>query len=202
MWGVLASKFFGTLNLGRRHVGERRRLGYRESGINVISADELGRLWREHAAALVLVCRMRCSHPEDCVQEAFVRLATQDPVPNDPVAWLACVARNAAISRARSEGRRKKREERIASERAAWFEPIPADAYDSVSSDEIQAALSRLDESTREIVVAHLWGGLTFRQIAEAFALPHSTAHRQYLAGLKQLRSLLTTSVRDDHAEN
>jgi RNA polymerase sigma factor (sigma-70 family) len=171
-----------------------------ESERDVISADELAKLWREHGAALMLVCRTRCANPDDCVQEAFVRLASQSPVPDDPVAWLARVARNAAISRARSEGRRKKYEERVASERKAWFEPISSDAYESVSTDEVQSALTQLDESTREIVVAHLWGGLTFRQIAEAFDLSHSSAHRQYAAGLERLRLLLTISVRNDES--
>jgi RNA polymerase sigma factor (sigma-70 family) len=164
----------------------------------VISADELAKLWRDHAAALMLVCRTRCANPDDCVQEAFIRLASQSAVPDDPIAWLARVSRNAAISRARSDGRRKKHEERVASERAAWFEPVSADAYESVSTDEVQSALAKLDESTREIVVAHLWGGLTFRQIAEAFELSHSSAHRQYSAGLDRMRLLLTTSVRND----
>jgi RNA polymerase sigma-70 factor (ECF subfamily) len=41
-------------------------------------------------------------------------------------------------------------------------------------------------------VVAHLWGGLTFRQVAEAFELSSSAAHRQYAAGLAQLKQLLT----------
>jgi RNA polymerase sigma factor (sigma-70 family) len=164
----------------------------------VIAADELAKLWKEHAAALALVCRMRSSHAEDCVQEAFIRLATQDPVPDDPVAWLARVARNAAISRARSENRRRKREEQSAENRGPWFDNATDASYESITSEEAQAALAQLDEATREIVVAHLWGGLTFRQIAEAFGVSHSSAHRAYTTAMEQLRRRLSSHV-DNH---
>jgi RNA polymerase sigma factor (sigma-70 family) len=159
----------------------------------VIGAEELANLWRKHGASLALLCRLRCSSPEDCVQEAFIRLAREVPVPDDPVAWLARVARNEALSRWRSEQRRRQREQLAAAERPTWFlEPRLAGDDSLSSSAEVQAALQQLEESTREIVVAHLWGGLTFRQVAEAFELSSSAAHRQYAAGLAQLKQLLT----------
>jgi len=162
----------------------------------VIGADELANLWRKHAASLALLCRLRCSSPEDCVQEAFIRLAREVPVPDDPVAWLARVARNEALSRWRSDQRRRQRELRVAAERPAWFiEPRLAGDDSLASPAEVQAALEQLDESTREIVVAHLWSGLTFRQIAEAFELSSSAAHREYVAGLDRLKQLLTAHV-------
>jgi RNA polymerase sigma-70 factor (ECF subfamily) len=106
---------------------------------------------------------------------------------------LARVARNEALSRWRSEQRRRQREQLAAAERPTWFlEPRLAGDDSLSSSAEVQAALQQLEESTREIVVAHLWGGLTFRQVAEAFELSSSAAHRQYAAGLAQLKTLLT----------
>ena len=53
------------------------------------------------------------------------------------------------------------------------------------------AALQTLPVEQREIIVAHLWGGLTFEQIAELTATSSSTAHRWYLAGLSSLRERL-----------
>lgn len=158
----------------------------------MIGAEELANLWRRHAASLTLLCRLRCSSPEDCVQEAFIRLAREVPTPDDPVAWLARVARNEAFSRWRSEQRRRRREQLAAAERPAWFLESRLAVDDSpASAADIQAALEQLDEPTREIVVAHLWSGLTFRQIAEAFELSSSAAHRQYTAGLERLKQLL-----------
>lgn len=156
----------------------------------MITPAELGRLWREHAAALELLARTRCGSPEDCVQEAFIRLARQRQVPDDPLAWLARVVRNEAISQARANQRRLQREQRAASEQAAWLEPVQAQEA-ALSSDEVQAALRELDEAVRDVLVAHIWGGLTFRQIAEAFEMPRSTVHRRYLSALEQLRGRL-----------
>ena len=45
------------------------------------------------------------------------------------------------------------------------------------------AALAELSDDEREVIVAHIWGGLTFAQIAEVTGLPSSTAHRRYEAG-------------------
>ncbi len=41
------------------------------------------------------------------------------------------------------------------------------------------------------MIVAHLWGGLTFEQIAELAGCSPSTAHRRYVAGLANLRERL-----------
>ena len=48
----------------------------------------LGQLIDDHAAALTLFARQWCAAPEDVVQEAFVKLSAQRPLPNDPVGWL------------------------------------------------------------------------------------------------------------------
>ncbi|MBX9622651.1 MAG: sigma-70 family RNA polymerase sigma factor, partial [Gemmataceae bacterium] len=52
-------------------------------------------------------------------------------------------------------------------------------------------ALKILPAETREIVVAHLWGGLTFEQIARAVGSSAATCYRRYAAGLAALRQLL-----------
>ena len=53
------------------------------------------------------------------------------------------------------------------------------------------AALQTLPAETREIIVAHLWGGLTFEQIAAAVGSSAATCYRRYAAGLDVLRSQL-----------
>jgi len=40
----------------------------------------------------------------------------------------------------------------------------------------------------REVIVAHVWGGLSFEQIGELIGSSASTAHRWYVAGLTLLR--------------
>ena len=58
----------------------------------MLSSKELAGLWKSHSAPLLLIARGHCGAiangaAEDCVQEAFVRLATQDPEPRDPAGW-------------------------------------------------------------------------------------------------------------------
>ena len=72
-----------------------------------MTPELLGRLVDDHAAALTLFARQWCAAPEDVVQEAFVKLAAQRPLPNDPVAWLFRVVRNGASSAARADRRRR-----------------------------------------------------------------------------------------------
>src|SRR5262249_59615600 len=79
-----------------------------------IGPEILGRLFDEHAAALVLFARPWCDAPEDVVQDAFIALARQDPAPDRLVAWLYRVVRNGAIAAARRSRRRRRREQRAA----------------------------------------------------------------------------------------
>jgi RNA polymerase sigma-70 factor (ECF subfamily) len=156
----------------------------------VISATELSRLWNCHADSLLLLARMRCQSAEDCVQIAFVRLASLKIVPDDLPAWLARVVRNEAISVARSESRRRNREKQFAESSAQWIEPANESAPE-ISRGEIEQALQRLEPDAREILVAHVWGKLTFRQIAAAFDVSSSAAHRRYTQALELMREHL-----------
>ncbi len=150
--------------------------------------ERLAYLVERHAAALELYARQWCASPEDVVQEAFLKLSKQAPEPAEVVAWLYRVARNAAISAGRSERRRQHHE--AAAARSNWFTESAAEHLDSVALTE---ALLKLPLEQREIIVAHLWGGLTFQQIAELAEMSATSAHRHYVAGLNDLRIRLDT---------
>jgi RNA polymerase sigma-70 factor (ECF subfamily) len=147
----------------------------------------LGRLVDQHAAALVLYARQWCAAPEDVVQEAFLRLVIQTKLPDNPLPWLYRVVRNAAVSAGRTERRRQRHEAAAAARAPAWFS---ADT-EFLDVDTATAALAGLPLEEREVIVAHLWGGLTFEQIAEVAGCSSSTAHRRYVAGLANLRERL-----------
>jgi RNA polymerase sigma-70 factor (ECF subfamily) len=148
----------------------------------------LGELLDRHGAALVLFARQFCATPEDVVQEAFVQLARQPNAPDQPAAWLYRVVRNGAISAGRGEQRRRKHEAAAARRVSTWFWPSPAARIDAESAGE---ALARVPQDEREVIVAHLWGGLTFQQIGELIGLSAATAYRRYEAGLRTLRTML-----------
>ncbi|HMF13447.1 MAG TPA: sigma-70 family RNA polymerase sigma factor [Gemmataceae bacterium] len=154
----------------------------------MMGPELLGRLVDEHAAALVLYARQWCAAPEDVVQDAFLKLVVLKPPPEEPVPWLFKVVRNGAISSTRSARRRQRHETEASSRLPAWFVPTEGAGLDVAAAT---TALQGLPEEQREIIVAHLWGGLTFEQIAELTGTPASTAHRWYLAGLSALRERL-----------
>jgi RNA polymerase sigma-70 factor (ECF subfamily) len=152
-----------------------------------VGPELLGRLLDEHAAALTLYARQWCRAPEDVVQEAFLKLVAQAAPPHHPVAWLYRVVRNAAISAQRA-ARRRHHYEAAASRTCPWF---TASHDTRLDVETATAALQTLPGEQREVIVAHLWGGLTFDQIAEVTGCSSSTAHRWYTAGLASLRERL-----------
>jgi RNA polymerase sigma factor (sigma-70 family) len=149
--------------------------------------ERLGRLVDAHAAALVLYARQWCAAPEDVVQEAFLKLVQKAP-PGDPVPWLYRVVRNAAVSAGRADRRRRHHEAAAAARSPAWFAAPDAAGLDAESA---AAALQALPLDEREVIVARLWGGLTFDQIGDLAGCSASTAHRRYVAGLSALRERL-----------
>jgi RNA polymerase sigma factor (sigma-70 family) len=156
-----------------------------------IGPELLGRLLDRHAAVLELYARQLCNCPEDAVQEAFVELARQPAIPAEPVPWLYRVVRNKAISASRVDRRHKSHELHAAGQRRAWFEPSSADALDATAA---ATFLKELAPDEREVVVARIWGGMTFQQIGELIGATDSTAHRRYESALDAIRRKLRIS--------
>lgn len=147
----------------------------------------LGSLLTEHGAALALWATQWTDAPEDAVQDALIKLAAQRIAPDNPVAWLYRAVRNRAISLARS-GSRRRRHEAI----AARLRPVWEQADEShVDPAAMAEALDALENHLREVVVARVWGRLSFEQIAAAMEISTSTAHRHYGAALDALRERL-----------
>jgi RNA polymerase sigma-70 factor (ECF subfamily) len=147
----------------------------------------LGDLYREHAPALRLYARQWGSSGEDLVQNAFVRLAQQNPPPSQVLPWLYRVVRNEALAAHRAAGRRRKREEGASSSSKEWF----GEVGDRLDADEAARILAELPLELREVIVARLWGGLTFEDIARLVGCSLPTAHRRYQTGLARLRERL-----------
>ena len=156
--------------------------------MSAVDPEVLGRLFERHAPALELYARQWSDSPQDIVQEAFLRLARQDVLPENVAAWLFRVVRNQAITFARKTHRQKKHETIRTGALAAGFHPHNDRDLDPV---EVARALEALPLVQREIIVAHLWGRLTFDQIAEVTGTSASTAHRYYQAAILELRERL-----------
>jgi RNA polymerase sigma-70 factor (ECF subfamily) len=156
-----------------------------------LGPEILGRLFDEHATALVLFARPSCEAPEDVVQDAFVALARQDPAPERVVAWLYRAVRNGAITAARRSRRRRRREQRAAERESTTGSPWFDATDDRIDAAHAARLLDELDAETREIIIARVWGGLTFEEAARLQGCSLTTAHRRYQAGLARLHERL-----------
>ena len=74
--------------------------------------------------------------------------------------------------------------ENYASAQESWFSKDD----DRIDGKEVARLLGELPLEQREIIVARVWGGLTFGEIAGLTGCPLATAHRWYNAGLERLR--------------
>jgi len=147
---------------------------------------QLAELIECHAGSLRLWIRSRCAACEDVVQEAFCRLSVAEPPPDNPVAWLYQVCRNLAEKQRLGDQRRRQREQSRARPEAAGL-----DAADPLELAETLAAVERLDDELREVLVARIWGQLSLEEIGRLCGISTATAHRRYQAALKALKSKL-----------
>lgn len=167
-----------------------------------MDSDELGRMIDQHAAALELYARQWCASAEDVVQEAFLKLSRQLTPPENPAAWLFRAVRNGAINAGVAEGRRR-RHESVAAGVRGWFRSVGSEeSPGAIDPTDAEAELRQLPVEHREVIVAHLWGGLTFEQIGQVAGMSSSKAHRLYAAGLSTLRERLGVSCPGTRAKD
>ena len=141
---------------------------------------------------------------EDAAQEALLKVARGLESFRGQAAfstWSYTVAWRAIVDRARG----RKREARDGRERGAGStededplahlpDPAPGPvemAAGGESRAALRAALERLPEEQRDVVVLRLWEGLSFAVIAEVLACPVPTAQSRMARALERLRGLL-----------
>jgi RNA polymerase sigma factor (sigma-70 family) len=148
-----------------------------------LDAEELGTLIANQAASLRLWIRSRCVASDDIVQEAFCRLATQDPRPDNPVEWLYRVCRNLAEKQRLADRRRTQREQDCAQSIRTASNPI-----DGLELQETLSAVEQLSDELREVLVARVWGQLSLEEVGQLCGISTATAFRRYETALKELR--------------
>ena len=149
-------------------------------------------MFEEHGAALVLFARQWCSDPDDALQEALINLANLEDEPRDCRAWLFTTVKRKAINQSRSEQRRFKYHAKAAEEKVSWFQPTPTSSLDPSDVERILSSLSALE---REIVVARIWGELSFEQIANLVDRSLSVVFRHYQNALSKLGNRINGQV-------
>lgn len=156
--------------------------------MSFVTPELIGQLIDAHAAALELFAAQWPCSAVDVVQDAFIEFARLPAPPDNARAWLFRVVRNGALGEVRSSLRRRRRELVVGAERSARF---VADRAAALQPSDAAEALAGLSQELREVVVARMWGGLTFEQIGELTETSTSTAARRYEEAISILRTRL-----------
>jgi len=150
-------------------------------------------------AELYDVCAARIHHylvmrlgareaADDVLQEVFVRLVRQRQrlaIAQNLVAYVFAVARNEANRYARRWYDRRPSQSLSAED---LFQD-PGDDLDVRETVEaVAAALQQLPDELREVIELKIYGGLTFREIAEFLKLPQGTVATRYRTALARLK--------------
>jgi RNA polymerase sigma factor (sigma-70 family) len=110
---------------------------------------------------------------EDAVQEALVRAVEMwpDRPPDDLKGWLITTAWRRFVDLARSDAARHRREQRVSDEPS----PGPTESADDTLALYFLCAHPSLTPSSAIALTLRAVGGLTTRQIAQAYLVPEST---------------------------
>lgn len=137
---------------------------------------------------------------QDVVQDVFVDLWTHpgryNPALGTLPAYLVGAARRRAVDMVRSELRRVARQER--SIRLAPAESLSSPSEEVIASHvaaAVRAAIRSLPDSQRRIIELAYFGGLTFKEAAQAVGIPEGTAKSRIRLALAKLETVLDASL-------
>jgi RNA polymerase sigma-70 factor, ECF subfamily len=154
------------------------------------SMSLLESLYREHGAALVLFAAVLTGDRDsgqDAIHRVFTKLLQEGSLgrARNLKAYLFACVRNAVLNEI------KTRDRHIEIDAAApWF---ISPAHDPAEEMTLRSALSELPEDQREIVVLHIWGELTFGEVAALLEVSPNTAASRYRYALTRLREVMRT---------
>jgi len=157
--------------------------------------DSVRRLYEEHARGLVAyACSFVASFAtaEDILHQVFERLLRGDlAITGAPVAYLYRAVRNTAMHKIRDRASEVDFDE-------GWLDsPVGMEQ----TAVELQSALRGLPEQQREVILLHVWGQMSFEEVANALEIPPNTAASRYRYGLSKLREQFQVIERSRHGQ-
>ena len=147
---------------------------------------EVEDLYRQHGAALLLFATAitgERSRAQDAIHQVFLKLLDDGNLRQaaNVKAYLFACVRNAALNDARVRGR----DVALVEEEVTWFDPP---SRDYAEEESLRRALAALPGEQRQVTVLHVWGELTFAQIAGLLNISANTAASRYRYALVRLR--------------
>ena len=182
----------GTMAQEARAANPNGELEALIDGIAAGSREDLAELYRRTRAAvygLALSYLKNGAEAEDVAQDTFVKVWAAAPSyrpQGKPMAWLLTIARNLALGRLCTAARIQDLSE------AQWSAfSIESDTLTADDRTVLAAALGRLSDEERHIVVLHAVCGLKHREIAQFLGLALPTVLSKYHRSLKKLKTIL-----------
>jgi RNA polymerase sigma-70 factor (ECF subfamily) len=132
-----------------------------------------------------------CDLAADALQETFlraVRFRERLREVNSLESWMFTIARREAnriltrSNRTRHSG---------LADAGELQQPVMQDQRDMDDREELETALAGLTTAEREILELHVYGGLTFREVAEVTETPPGTIATRYRSAVAKLRGRL-----------
>lgn len=145
---------------------------------------QVEQLYSELSAPLLAYARsLGVDHggAEDVVHRTFLTLLEIRQMPGEPRPYLFRSVRNACLNQHRDHARF-----RDLQEQEPWF-----DYADQASELDLRRSLAQLPEEQREVLMLHIWGGLTFGETASALEISANTAASRYRYALAALKDTL-----------
>ena len=154
-------------------------------------------LYRRHGPALVLFALAMTgerSRAQDAVHQVFLKLLERGSLADavDVRAYLFPSVRNAILNDAKA----RERDVSLDS-RSAWFDPPGRDYAAELN---LRRAMASLSDDQRQVTILHIWGELTFSQIADMLGVSPNTAASRYRYALGKLRDAMC--VREEPCAN
>ena len=165
-----------------------------------IDATEIESLYRRHGAALLLFATAitgERGRAQDALHQVFLKLIEDGNLRHalDKKAYLFASVRNAVLNEAKVLNRHTPLDPDSARFNSAWFAPPDRD-YAAERS--LRHALAILPDDQRAVIVLHIWGDLTFAQIADLLEISANTAASRYRYALAKLRDTMLPAPNDE----
>jgi len=145
--------------------------------------EEVQRFYQDHGSALLLyACSLlgRKHAAEDVLHQVFMKLLEQNTMPGEPRPYLFRAVRNAALNVMRQESK-----DVDVTDIEPWFE---APQQDHAANLTLKAELVQISVEQRQVLVMHLWGGLSFEEIGKVLDIPANTSASRYRYAIQKLR--------------
>jgi len=152
------------------------------------SRAEIELLYSRHGPALLLFALAIAGdrgRAQDALHQVFLRLLEGADLHGiaDVKSYLFASARNAILNDYRIQQRSV-----AFDEESAWFEPPQRDYAAEMN---LRRSLFALPKDQRQVVILHVWGELTFLQIAGILEINSNTVASRYRYGLAKLREAM-----------